>query len=126
MRCDGNNGYAGWKVCDVVTSQPVPYVVWVDPDDNTYCTMDQPTRINWRTGEIAQTVHHVKDFTVDVIACTFWYEKLPVTVAPLSPGRQQDQRPSNRPCDACRQPETCKRIDYCAAYRCRFGEDDKP
>jgi hypothetical protein len=123
MKCDYRNGYAGWTVRDVVTNQPEPYVIWVDPDDNTYATVDTPTRIDWKTGEVAQTVHRVKDFIIDVPACTFWFEKLAVTVPPLRSGNDP-KVPTNKPCDACRQPETCKRIDFCAAYRCRFGEDD--
>ena len=126
MKCDHTNGYVGWKLRDVVTNQEVPYVLWVDPDANTYATLDTPPRIDWKTGEVAQTVHKVKSFIVDVPACTFWFEKLPLTVAPFTPSRSLPKQPTNRPCDVCCQPETCKRIDYCAAYRRRFGEVDKP
>jgi hypothetical protein len=31
-----------------------------------------------------------------------------------------------RACDECCQEEACRRIDYCAAYRCGFGQDEKP
>lgn len=125
MKCDGLNGYAGWKVCEKVTNQQEVWALWADPDANTYATMDQPPRV-LATGEMAHTVHKVKDITVDVLSCTFWIERLAVTVAPLSRGRQGPKEPSNKPCEACRQPETCKRIDYCAAYRCRFGHVDAP
>lgn len=125
MKCDYRNGYAGWTVRDIVTNQQEPYVIWVDPDDNTYATVDQPFRIDWKTNSVAQTIHHVKDFIVDVQACTFWFEKLAVTVAPLR-SSNGPKPPTDQPCAVCCQPETCRRIDFCAAYRCRFGCANPP
>jgi hypothetical protein len=122
MKCDGSNGYAGWLLCDRVTNLPVPSVLWVDPDANEYCTVDEPVRINWRNGEVARTVHRVKDIAVDFSATTFWFERAPVLVAPLSAGRQQQDESTDRPCADCCQPEACRRICYCAAHRCGFGE----
>jgi hypothetical protein len=120
MKCDQSNGYAGWTVCDRVTNEPVAYVVWVDPDDKTFCTIDVPPRVIGN--EYAKTTHQCSEITVDFASTTFWVVKAPLQVAQLSPGRQQQQEPSNQPCPECCQPDTCKRIDYCAAHRCGFGE----
>jgi hypothetical protein len=118
MKCDASNGYAGWQLRDNATNQPVPNVLWADPDTNEYCTADWPIRIV--AGEIATTMHLVQDFTVDFAAMTFWFTRLPVTVQPLSAGRQQNE-PSDKPCGDCCQPGACRRTSYCAAHRCDFG-----
>jgi hypothetical protein len=49
--------------------------------------------------------------------------KAPVTVAPLSPGRQAQSEPAGKPCADCCQPEACRRTNYCAAHRSTFGEN---
>ena len=119
MKCDASNGFAGWVLRDRVTGDSVDYVLWVDPDANEYCAMDVPVR---RVGgEIASTVHKAADITVDLAGLTFWFQPAPVVVAPLSTGQQEQER-TDQPCQECCQPETCKRIDYCAAHRCGFGE----
>lgn len=125
MKCDEGNGYGGWKLYDKATNQQVAWVLWVDPEEKTYATMDTPPRV-LSNGVMASTVHRVKDITVDVLACVFWFEKLAVTVAPLSRGRQGERQPSGKACSECRQEATCRRINYCAQYRCGFGEADKP
>jgi hypothetical protein len=123
MKCDATNGYAGWLLCDRVTNLPVANVLWVDPDANEYCTFDEPVRVNWRNGEVASTVHRVKDIAVDFGATTFWFERAPVLVAPLSAGRQQQSELTDQPCADCCQPDACRRTNYCAAHRSTFGEN---
>ena len=120
MRCDHSNGYGAWIVRDKVTNQTVPYVLWVDPDLKEWATMDLPPRLSGH--EVAHTVHRAQEITVDLAACTFWVLKAPVTIPPLRPSRQEDQPPTNQPCQDCCQPETCRRLDFCAAHRGPFGK----
>lgn len=119
MKCTASNGYAGWLVREESTGDKIENVVWIDPDLLVYCAYDEPLRIIGV--EVARTVYRVQDIRVDRAASTFWIKRAPVMVAPLSPGRQQDQQPTDKPCADCCQPDTCRRIDYCAAHRCDFG-----
>jgi hypothetical protein len=120
MRCDHTNGYLGWDCRDKVTNQQFKYVAWVDPDAKEFCTYEYPFRIVGN--EAATSVHRAQEIVVDLPACTFWVLKAPVTIPPLRPSRQEEQGPTNKPCEECKQPQTCRRLDYCAAHRGPFGQ----
>jgi len=119
MKCDANNGYVGWKVIDKGSGQTIEHVSWIDPDENTYCTIDVPRYLHGN--ELACTVHRAGDIKVEWGTATFWVTQLGGTVAPLSPGRQHTPEPTDRPCADCCQPQACRRTNYCAAHRCDFG-----
>lgn len=114
------NGYAGWEAIDKITGLRIKDVLWVDPEDKSYCTIDEPYRVV--AGEVAHTVYRCSEVTADLPAMRFWIVRTPTVVAPLNPGRQQAPERTDQPCADCCQPDTCKRIDYCAAHRCAFGE----
>jgi hypothetical protein len=120
MICSASNGYSGWLVRDSITNEKIEFVEWIDPDSKTYCATDFPWRAG-SSGVLLNTVYRCASIIVDLPACTFWVTKAPATVAPLSPGRQQDQQPTDKPCPDCCQEETCRRLDWCAAHRCDFG-----
>ncbi len=120
MKCDAASGYFGWRVVDLATGHKIEHVIWVDPQMKVYCTADQPFRVI--AGEVAKTIHVAADITEDFTSMTFWVARRAVTVAPLSAGRQAEQEPSGQPCPDCCQPDACRRICYCAAHRCGFGE----
>jgi hypothetical protein len=120
MKCDHTNGYVCWETRDKVTGARIEYVLWVDPDANEWATVDMPPRLSG--GEVAKTVHRAQEIIVDVISATFWVLKAPVTIPPLRPSRQEEQEATNKPCEECKQPQTCRRLDYCAAHRGPFGQ----
>ena len=120
MKCDASNGFAGWVLRDRVTGDRIDYVLWVDPDANEYRAMDMPAR--FVNGEVAATTHKVADITVDLSALTFWFQRAPATVTPLSPGWQDEQERTDQPCQECCQESVCRRTGWCAAHRGPFGE----
>lgn len=115
MRYDARNGYAFWKVRDRATGAEIRGVLWVDPDARTYRQAEQPLRVVGN--DIAANTYPAHAIEVEATARTFWISLL---------RRDSKQPKPGEPCDRCTQPETCARIHYCAAYRCRFGEVDKP
>lgn len=120
LKCHAMNGYAGWLVREESSGDRINHVIWVDPDLKTYCAHDVPFSVVG--AELASTVYAVEDIRTDHAGKTFWIKRAAVTVAPLSPGRQQAQEPTNKPCPECCQEETCRRLDWCAAHKCGFGE----
>ena len=117
--------YYGWKVIDRNTGQEIKWVVYVDDDDMTYCTFDQPFRVDPATNKPVSTLHQAQDIREDPIAKIFWVTRMSGTVAPLK-SKDDDNPLKGKPCEECTQPEVCQRVQYCPQYRCKFGEVDKP
>jgi hypothetical protein len=123
MRYDARNCGAGWKARDRATGAEIRRVVWVDTAARSYAQHDDPTRVVGNA--IASTTYHVHAIDVDAPARTIWITHRAGDVS-LTLRRDSRQPKPGEPCDVCHQPETCARIHYCPAYRCRFGEVDKP
>lgn len=116
MICDSSNGYAGWTAVDSVTGIAIDYVLWVDPDALEFCTMA------FRAWPVTKTIHKAQSISIEPFYKKFVVTKAAVIVQPLSAGRQDMTEPTGKPCAECCQEETCRRLDYCAAHRCGFGE----
>ena len=122
MRMTPLNGYLG---CDVIDSDgsKIQRVAWVDDTTQQYACFEEPARyVGYELAVIVKSVTgvrvdhadkkiYINSGIVSKVACL-------LTVAP--------EIRTVRPCTECRQEETCRRISYCAAFKCGFGEDDAP
>jgi hypothetical protein len=124
MRMTPSNGYMGYSVIDVDGTE-IKLVAWVDDTTQQYACYEEPIRLVPPSYEAAVIVTQVTGIRVDhadkkIHVNTGIVSKVAClsTVAPVAR--------TVRACDECRQEETCRRISYCARYRCGFGEVDKP
>jgi hypothetical protein len=125
MRMTPHNGYMGFTVLDADGSE-IKNVVWVDDAAQQYACYEDPPRLAGL--EFALIVTSVNGIRVDhaykkIYVNTGVVSKVPSwTAVPAVPVVKQKPRA----CSECRQEETCRRISYCAAFKCGFGEDDAP
>jgi hypothetical protein len=116
------NGYADFKVIDDAKRAEIAGFTWVDDVRLEYEAYVLPARYGCNGGLATEIVkvtavivnHAAREIHVNTP------QPIMLTVAVGAPVR------AVRACAECRQEETCRRIDYCAAYRCGFGQDDKP
>jgi hypothetical protein len=120
MRMDRRSGFAGYTVIDDATGTTLHEVAWVDDVALEVATVAQPPRIDFSTLEIALDIVKVTRVAVDYAAEVIHLND------PVRPWTVVAQVSEPKPCEDCCQPETCRRIDFCAQYRCGFGEAKKP
>lgn len=112
-------GFAGFKVFDLGTGTYLDRVMWVDDTALEYATLSDPVVIE--DDQFKVDVHKVSSVRVDYVNRVITVDSgAGVWPFPTTPAKE------GKACDECCQPETCKRIDYCARYKCRFGEARKP
>lgn len=119
MRMDKVSGFYGFTTVDLSTGAEIANVVWADDTTLEYATLRLPYWVD-PSGVVSVDVHKVTAVRVDYVNKRIELNTLPAqTPWPF---------PTSEPkaCHECHQPETCKRIDFCAAHKCRFGEDDAP
>lgn len=116
MRYDAHNAPMA-KVIDDATGQELRYVMWVDDATLEYSTHTMPVQIVG--DEVVTVVVKVTRVHVDWAARVIHVNEPPRVI-------QAQEGHIERPCDECRQESTCRRISYCAQYRCAFGAVDKP
>jgi hypothetical protein len=120
MRMTALNGFYGFPVVDLSTGYEIPVVMWVDDTTLEYATLRFP--LMTANGDIfTEDIHKVTAVRVDYVNKRIEVNTPPAQTAPWPFPTSQGKQ-----CDACCQPQTCQRIDFCAAYRCRFGQDSKP
>lgn len=115
MQMRPDNGFAGFKVVDDAAGAEIKNVVWVDDVALEYCVYAPwPAASTTIVKVTAVRVHHVA-------------KEIHVNAPPVKAfGVDYSVEKPASACDACCQEATCRRIHYCAAYRCGFGEVDKP
>jgi hypothetical protein len=116
-------GYDGFKVIDDATNTPVENVTWVDDVALEYEIFRKQAHYSLVTSIWGMEIVKVSAVSVNHAAREIHVntpQPIMLTVAVGAPVR------AVRACAECRQEETCRRIDDCAAYRCGFGQDDKP
>jgi hypothetical protein len=116
------NGYADFKVIDDATRAEIAGFTWVDDVRLEYEAYVLPARYGCNGG-LATEIVKVSAVSVNHAAREIHVntpQPIMLTVTVGAPVR------AVRACTECRQEETCRRIDYCAAYRCGFGRDEKP
>jgi|GEM_PF-6105177 hypothetical protein len=119
MRMDSQSFPQGVKVVDDATGTTLHDVVWVDDVSLEYAVVSQPVRYDLGTWEIATDVVKVTRVQIDWVSKVIHLNDLPAPAAAIAVRELHA-------CDQCCQEETCRRIHYCAAYRCGFGEVAKP
>lgn len=124
MRIDLGSVLDDFTVVDLATGAEVYGVMWVDDTTLEYATLRYPVVF---TDGWGADIHKATAVRVDYVnkrieVNTPPAHTAPVTIPPLRPSKQEEQGSTNRPCEECKQPGTCKRLDYCAAHRCAFGE----
>jgi hypothetical protein len=111
-------GHEGeFTLMDDATGQPVPNWVWVDVALREYATQD--TASIW--GVYTTTKVSVSRVAVNWAAKTIHVNEPPQIVS--TSGIQVRELHA---CHECCQPDACRRIHYCAAWKCGFGEVSKP
>jgi hypothetical protein len=118
MRYDSSNMPA-CKVIDDATGQEIKLVIWVDD-----VTLEYAAWGGYSTYMPMETITKVSSVKVNHAA-----REIHVNEPPLA-------TPVNRclpkfgtasfACGECCQQDTCRRIDYCPAHRCGFGEAKAP
>lgn len=114
-----------FKVIDATTGARVEDVLWVDDATLEYAVLRQPPTYHFKfsTGESGweHDVLKADRVTVNYAAAVITLnEPQPrmattgITVRELNP------------CGECRQADCCRRIDWCAAFRCGFGQENRP
>lgn len=122
MRMTPQTGYMGYDVVDADGSK-IERVAWVDDTTQQYACFEEPAR--WVGYELAVIVKSVTGIRVDHADKKIYVNSGIVSkVACLSTVTPMAR--TVRACTECRQEPTCRRINYCAQYRCGFGEVDKP
>jgi hypothetical protein len=120
MRMGPSTGFVGFTVIDDATGKTLREVVWVDDVALEAATLARPLRVDILTLKAAVDVMKVTRVAVDYAAEVIHLND------PVRPWTLVTQTSEPKPCDECRQPETCRRTDFCAQYRCGFGEAKKP
>lgn len=119
MRMDNRNGFGGYIVIDLATASEIKEVLWVDDTALVYATLLIP----WvtLTGEINEEIHKVTAVRVDYVNKRIEVNTPAAQAAPWP-------FPTSQPkaCHECCQPETCKRLDFCMAHKCVFGDANPP
>jgi hypothetical protein len=116
-------GFYGFTVLDMATGTTVAEVQWVDDSTMEYATtVPAVLRADgfWEV-TFGWTTHKVTAVRVDYVN-----KRIEVNTPAAQASPWPFPTSQGKQCDACCQPDTCKRIDFCAAYRCRFGQDSKP
>jgi hypothetical protein len=116
------NGYADFKVIDDATRAEIAGFTWVDDVRLEYEAYVLPARYGCNGGLATEIVK------VTAVIVNHAAREIHVNTAAAGSAHGSYGAPARavRACDACCQEETCRRTDYCAAYRCGFGQDDKP
>ncbi len=120
MRMDNKSGFAGFIVVDLATGMKIDGVVWVDDTTMEYATAIVPYVVS--DGEFAVDIHKVTAVRVD-------YVNKRIEVNTATPQTQTPWPfPTSEPkaCFECTMPETCKRLDFCMAHKCSFGDANPP
>lgn len=110
-----------FEVRDAATGRTVSEVIWVDDVTLEYATPSQPIRLDWHTLELAIDIHKVTRVLVD-----YANRVIHVNEPPLVHARAGIAVRELHACAECCQADTCRRIDYCAAFKCGFGEAKQP
>jgi hypothetical protein len=114
-------GYVGYKVIDDATRLEIQRVLWVDDVALEYQTVKQPAYHPY--GGLDTDVVKVTAVTVNHAAREIHVNTPQPIVLSISVGTPERVL---RACGECCQEATCRRTDYCARYRCGFGQEDKP
>jgi hypothetical protein len=124
------NGYADFKVIDDATGCEVKDFLWVDDFSLEYAVPDPSYNRIVFTGtsiiaDVAEKITKVSRVSVNYAAKEIHLnEPKLVQIQLASPAASVSQEP--RACEECCQESTCRRINYCAAWKCSFGEVAKP
>jgi hypothetical protein len=118
-----DTGYTGFDVIDDATGQKIRDVLWVDPLALEVVVPSLPLRIDPITGEVVKDCIKISSVRVDFSTREIHVNQ-PKIVSIQIGARVSEQEP--RACEECCQPQTCERIHYCAAWKCGFGEANKP
>lgn len=114
--------YFGYQVFDS-DGTVVANVVWVDDTKQEMACYEWPYRIVG--DEMATVIKQVNGVRVDFPSMTIHVNTgVAVTIPTWTHVPGIDKQP--QACSECMQEPTCRRICYCAAYKCCFGEVSKP
>jgi hypothetical protein len=123
MELNISGAFSGFTVIDMATGTSIVDALWVDDTALEYATTEPPVLQSngYWTVSFGWVIHKVTAVRVDYVNKRIEVNTPPAQTAPWPFPTSQGKQ-----CDACCQPQTCQRIDFCAAYRCRFGQDSKP
>lgn len=107
--------HAGFTMVDDATGKTVDNWSWIDPRALEYCYFDGT--FIW--GGLVTETAKVSRVLVNYVAREIHVNELPM---PQVAGQVRELHA----CNECTQPDTCRRIHYCAAWKCGFGEASKP
>lgn len=121
MRLTAEDGI--FAVIDDATGQKLSDVMWVDDVELVYAVLECPVRfVSGADGEFEVATEEVK---VTAVRVNYAAREIHVN-EPASLTSSAIHVRELHACDQCHQQDTCCRINYCAQYRCAFGEVSKP
>lgn len=114
--------YFGYQVFDSDGSE-IKHVAWVDDTQQELACYEWPYRFDGT--ELVLVIKQVNGVRVDHMNRAIYVNTgVSLTIQSKVCGQIAHSQP--QACSECMQEPTCRRISYCAQYRCGFGEVSKP